>query len=404
MRSRHRKVFGAAACASSLLVLALSGPADADRRHAPLQGEGEGLELIANIPYDGGTDMELLTRNGRDYAITGSESMLGDGGMRVIDVTDPAEPKVVAFLRCVLRQNDVQISHDQKTVMLAQDATGRPDACLAFGKRGFMTVDITNIKKPRPIGFAENPDGSHNTTAHPTKPYVYNSSSGERLGPVHIWSIKNPARPKLVGEYRPLGSAPHDISFNKDGSLAVLAGDDQNIEVLDTSDPEAPTLLTVMFCVDCQLTHDAKFTPDSRYIVVGDEARGGQPFPCPGGALHFYEIQGTKQQPVLVMVGVYEPNEILFATDQLNSCTSHVFDISDDGTRLAISWYSAGTRYLDISNMQGIGFGTMGPGPHEIGWFVPENGDSWSSKLYKGPYIYSNDLNRGFDVYRITAE
>ncbi|HEX2241188.1 MAG TPA: hypothetical protein VHJ82_08635 [Actinomycetota bacterium] len=394
------------ALATTVLALALSSQAAAERRQPPLDGEGEGLELIANIPYTGGTDMELLTRNGRDYAITGSQSDAGDGGMRVIDVTNPAKPKVISWLKCVLRQNDVQISHDQKTVMLAQDGTGRPDGCMAFGKRGFMIVDITNLRRPMPIAFAENPLGSHNTTAHPRKPYVYNSSSGESDGLVHIWSIKNPAKPKIVGEYRTLSTSPHDIAFNEDGSMAVLAGGRGSIEVLDTTDPEAPTLLTKMFCADCQLSHDAKFTPDSRYIIVGDEANGGGAFPCPGGALHFFEMQGPKQQPVLVMVGVYEPNEVVFAGDAtgVSSCTSHVFDISDDGTRLAISWYRAGTRYLDISTKEGIGFGTMGPGPHEIGWFIPEDGDTWSSKLYKGPYIYSNDLNRGFDVYKITGE
>lgn len=406
MRLSRAKSLVAAAAALVLLLLALSPTASAERRNPRLQGEGEGLELIANIPYTGGTDMELLTRNGRDYAVAGSESETGDGGMRIIDVTNPAKPKLVSFLKCTLIQNDVQISHDQKTVMLAQDPTGRPDGCLAFSKRGFMTVDITNLKKPKPIGFAENPDGSHNTTAHPTKPYVYNSSSGETPGDVHIWSIKNPAKPKIVNVYTPLvTSAPHDISFNEDGSMAVLAGGGKNIEVLDTSDPENPVLLTKMLCVDCQLTHDAKFTPDSKYIIVGDEAAGGGTFPCPGGALHFFEIQGTKQQPVLVMVGFYEPNELVFSAGQtIGSCTSHVFDISDDGNRLAISWYTAGTRYLDISNKSGLGFGTMGNGPHEIGWFIPEEGDTWSSKLYKGPYIYSNDLNRGFDVYKITGE
>ena len=38
------------------------------------------------------------------------------------------------------------------------------------------------------------------------------------------------------------------------------------------------------------------------------------------------------------------------------------------------------------------------------GWFIPKDGDSWSSKFHKGPYIYSNDINRGFDVYRIVPD
>ena len=35
---------------------------------------------------------------------------------------------------------------------------------------------------------------------------------------------------------------------------------------------------------------------------------------------------------------------------------------------------------------------------------MPDGGVSWSSKFYKGPYIYSNDIQRGFDVFKIVAE
>ncbi len=43
-------------------------------------------------------------------------------------------------------------------------------------------------------------------------------------------------------------------------------------------------------------------------------------------------------------------------------------------------------------------------GVKELGWFEPTGGVTWSSKIYKGPYIYSDDERRGFDVYRITGD
>lgn len=368
------------------------------------------MKIVANIAYQGGTDMEFLTQGGRDYAITGSAPGVGGakaGAMRIIDVTTPEKPVLVATLACSLYQMDVQISHDEKTALIAADSAGGPDACLMIGKRGFMTVDISDVRNPKPIGVAENPSGSHNVTAHPTKPYVYNSSSGENPGLVHIWSIKNPAKPELVGEYTNLPSAPHDISFNKDGSRAVLAGGGKSVEILDTSDPENPVLLTKTLCAGCSLAHDAKFTPDGTHIIVGDEAAGGGTFPCPGGALYFYEFQGPETSPVLVPIGAYEPNEVVFASEGQTapgSCTSHVMEVAPDGKHLAVSWYTAGTRYLDITNMLGLTFGSTGNGVQEVGWFIPEGGDSWSSKFYKGPYIYSNDILRGFDVLKITSD
>lgn len=407
MRGNNRTLFAVVAGAT-LLVSALTGPAQS----APLKGEGKNLKIVANVGYTSGSDMEFATINGRDYAFAASYAgSIEDGaGLHVIDVTTPEKPKEVAWLKCVVYQGDVQISHDQKTLMLAWDSVGTPESCLMSGKIGFMTIDITNPKNPKPLGTAEIPRGSHNITAHPTKPYVYNSDSdvGDLEGEIQIWSIKNPKKPKLVNTAMALGHSPHDISFNKKGNMAVTAGVD-DISILDTTDPENPTIASVMQCPTCSIIHDAKFTPDGKRVIVGDEGGGGLPYPCPGGALHFFDLNTDGPAPFLIYQGIYEPEEVVLAHEGQSgpaACTSHVFDISDDGKYVSISWYSAGTRYLDVSAYTGATFGennTPG-GVVEVGYFLPDGGSSWSSKFFKGPYIYSNDQARGFDVFKITAK
>lgn len=385
--------------------LALSASVvDAAPSGAPLKGEGEGLKIVANVDTGSGTDMEFATIKGREYAFVASRSVGNDGkgGLNVIDVTKPESPKLVVKLPCNLNQGDIQLSHDLKTVIMAADAAGGPDACLMVGKSGFMTIDISNPKKPKPVGVAEIARGAHNTAAHPTKPFVYNSNSDQAGGPeIQVWSIANPAKPKLVNTVNSLPHAPHDISFNEKGTLAVTAAR-THVDIFDTSDPANPVLTSTTVCPGCYLAHDAKFTPDGKWIIVGDEAAGGAAYPCPGGALYFYELQ---QGSIPLLRGVYEPNEVVLASDDQGgpaACTSHVFDISPDSKKLAISWYSAGTRYLDISSMTGATFGEYNTGGvAELGWFIPEGGDSWSSKFHKGPYIYSNDIARGFDVLKI---
>ena len=379
--------------------------ASAAGSQAPLDGEGEGLALVANIDIGSGTDMEFATIKGHEYAFAASRTVEGGapGGLNVINVDAPEAPKLAYKLGCNLTQGDIQISHDAKTVMMAADAAGGPDSCLMLGKLGFMTIDISNPLKPKPLGVAEIPRGSHNITAHPKAPYVYSSDSDQaKVGEIQIWSIKKPAKPELVNTIINPTHSPHDVSFNKDGSLMVTAARTA-IHLYDTADPENPVLLGLVNCPGCYLAHDAKFTPDSKWVIAGDEANGGGAYACPGGALYFYEIVGGRG---LVLRGVYEPGEIAFAGEHTApaSCTSHVFDISDDGTKIAISWYTAGTRYLDISNMTGATFGANGTGVKELGWFIPTDGDSWSSKFHKGAYIYSNDVNRGFDVYRILPD
>jgi hypothetical protein len=82
-----------------------------------------------------------------------------------------------------------------------------------------------------------------------------------------------------------------------------------------------------------------------------------------------------------------------------------VFDFDEKGEHISISWYSAGTRYLDITNPVGPTVGADGVGIVEKGWFMPDGGSSWSSKIYKDPkYIFSNDIQRGFDVFVVTAK
>lgn len=389
---------------TGIMVAGLVAPAQA----APLKGEGEGLEIVANIDYSGGTDMEWARIKGRDYAFVSNGFAPGDepAGIRVIDITKPEKPKVVAFLPCRQSQGDIQVSWNKKYLYQANDSTGGPESCLAVGKNGFQIFDISNPKKIKPVGFAET-GASHNVTAHPKKPYVYNSSSDlAPPGEIQIWNVKNPKKPELVNSVPSLPHAPHDISFNKDGSMAVTAAI-SHFDLWDTSDPENPSLVYAGQCPGCSITHDAKFTPDSTGLLVGDEGGGGGAYPCPGGALYFYQLQGGM---VPVLTGVYEPDEFVLARDGQagpDGCTSHVMELSDDGSQLAISWYSAGTRYLDISAMMGLAVGgDGGGGVSELGWFMPDGGKSWSSKFLNsdGKYIFSNDMNRGFDVFKIVKE
>ena len=406
MRGRRRTLFAVVAGAS-LLLSALTGSAQS----APLKGEGKNMKIVANVGYAFGTDMEFATIKGREYAFAASAAAVEDGGgLHVIDVTSPEKPKEVAWLKCSVYQGDVQLSHDLKTVMLAWDSAGTPESCLMVGKTGFMTIDITNPAKPKPLGTAQIARGSHNITAHPTKPYVYNSDSdvGNVQGEIEIWSIKNPAKPKLVNTVTTPGHSPHDISFNKKGDLAITAGVD-TIDIFDTADPENPQLVSLSHCPTCSIIHDAKFTPDGKRVIVGDEAGGGLQFPCPGGALHFYDLNTDGPAPFLIYRGIYEPEEVVLAHEGQSgpaACTSHVFDISDDGKYVSISWYSAGTRYLDVSGYTGATVGANGVpgGVVEVGYFLPDGGSSWSSKMHKGPYVYSNDINRGFDVFKVTAK
>ncbi|MGI8774667.1 MAG: LVIVD repeat-containing protein [Actinomycetota bacterium] len=404
------KIFRRSVAATAVAGLLLTGGLLAPAPAAPLKGEGKNLKIIANIDYRGGTDMEFVTIKGRDYAIAANGVAPADekrAGLHVIDITNPEKPKEVGFAGCRMNQGDIQISHDKKYAYMAADSAPGPEGCLSVGKRGFQVFDIRNPKKPKPVGVADTGNvGSHNMTAHPTKPYVYNSSSSlAGVGSIQIWNVKNPKKPEMVKTFPSLPHAPHDISFNSDGTKIVTAAI-SHIDIFDTTDVESPSLMISTQCPGCSITHDAKFTPDDSGLIVGDEGGGGGTYPCPGGALYFYQLQGGF---VPVLTGIYEPDRVVFPREgqqAAGACTSHVFDISDDGKEVAISWYSAGTRHLNVEAMTGLAFGeNAAGGVEELGWFQPDGGSSWSSKFYKGTkYIYSNDIQRGFDVFKVVTD
>ncbi|MDQ4024153.1 MAG: hypothetical protein M3217_01485, partial [Actinomycetota bacterium] len=197
MRRLSKTILATAVVAGLITAATGAGaaPAGSKPQPAPLKGEGEGLKLIKNIPTGSGTDMEFATIKGHEYGFVASRSTADKptGGLYVINVDNPEKAKVVGYLPCNMSQMDIQISHDKKTVIMAADGAGGPDSCLMVGQAGFMTVDVSNPLKPKAIGMAAIPRGSHNTTAHPTKPYVYNSDSdvGNPRGEIQIWSIKN---------------------------------------------------------------------------------------------------------------------------------------------------------------------------------------------------------------------
>ena len=384
----------------AILIATATAQAEVVRR-----GTGSGVEPVATVEYDGGTHLALTRIGGRDYAF--ASSLAAGGAIRVIDVTNPAKPKVVAEVPCYANQAHLQISHDNKTLIVGEDVPHGTDSCAPPGELGFFTIDISNPRRPRPIGFANVARGAHTTTAHPTKPFVYVSYGDVATAEApefEVWSIKDPANPKHLATPSVLGyHGPHDIEFTADGKRAV-ASSISLIQILDTTDPTAPVELARTQCPGCSHNHEARFTPEETHVIVSDETPGGPA--CPLGGLYFYEWD-AKAAPYMTLIGEWQPAEVLTPSSEptrATLCTSHTFGVSPDGTKIAASWHTAGLRVVDISSMDGIGVGDQGSGPREIAWYQPGGGDAFSAKFDRsGRFVFVNDYHRGFEVFRLEA-
>ena len=388
--------FSLVSLACALIAVVVPGPVQAQ------SGSGEGLKPVALVEYPSGSHVALATIKGRDYAFAAEQGSTGK--LRVIDVTNPERPIVKAEILCGSGQGNIQLSPDKKTLLLGLDSGESMGVCPSRGQPGFATIDISKPTVPRPVGFAVNLRGSHSLAVHPTKPIVYNGSGfPEPRGEMEIWSIKDPAKPKLMNTVPTGAHSPHDLSFNRTGTMAATANV-VSFQLWDTRNPVEPKLLSEAQCPGCQHTHEARFTPNGKRLVVNDEMiAGGGVYACPGGALYFYDV--AEDGSSVALTGVYSISEVgVNAALAPGFCTPHVFDISDDGTKVAAAWHSGGIRYLDISKASGatVGEGSTGAdGVKELGWYLPPGGDSFTAQFHKGPYIYAVDSNRGLEVLKI---
>jgi DNA-binding beta-propeller fold protein YncE len=382
-------------------------PEEAGKQGTPAQGSGVDLTPVSNWSYKGGTDLEFATLKGRDYAIAPSEKVAGGvGALRIFDLTaNPAKPKLVGFLECNVSQNDVQVHGT--TVFMGVDYDEQDAECFrqagAAPAPGVLSIDISNPRKPRAIGFIPIGLGAHNTTLHPSGKFLYVSDSeltpyedeptGAQLGRINVVDVSNPKKMKEVFKLGlPSGLSSHDVDFNAKGDRAYSAAITQTL-ILDTTDPAKPSIATTILDPAVNISHGADLSPDETHLYVTDEQAGAAANGvCNVGGVHVYDL--TKPVPVKTGFYAFSPADSLTSTlnNKNLTCTAHVLDFGPTGKTFSNAGYAAGVRVVDIANRIGK--------PADLATFTPVDADTWSAKQYKNPkYLYANDLARGFDVY-----
>ena len=385
---------------------------------APLTGQGENLELVANVPIDKG-DFGVAAS---DLELHGNHAFVGSygEGLVIVDISDPRNPRRVGKFACPGGQNDVQISPDGRYVALAVETTANechPD------DEGTSIIDVSDRANPREvawIGEEELEDGSHNNTLD--WPHLYVDQYTNTYSKLEIFDLSKPAAPRKIGEIDYGGQDSHHdliVDHRPDGKVFAYAASINFSDVIDVTDPTKPVLRERIRDPQVSISHQAEPNHDRSLLLVTDEFGGGAAGPgCGGnpaasvpgteainpqvrdpaslGALHMYKLDADGNiagENGLQKAGVYnipyQPQD-----DPAKGCTIHVFWQAPDQNRLTTAWYGRGTRVVDFSNPAA---------PKELAWFVPTDGDTWSAKPHNG-YIYSGDINRGLDVFRYTGE
>lgn len=268
------------------------------RRAVKLVGRGP----VAHVTT---SDLWVFTgRDGRDYAYTGTHAEGGGQRMYAWDVTDPAKPvltdSVVVDARVV---NDVKVNPAATVAVITREGASNR-------KNGIVVLDLADPAHPKIA--AEFTDsltaGVHNTWINGDVVYAVND--GTRA--MHMIDISDPYQPKHVGrwEVRPSeeDKTLHDV-WAQDG-FAYLSYWDDGLVILDVGagikggTPREPKFVS-QYSYPIGNTHSAYRY--GKYVFVSDEIFGcDECINGPRGYVHVLDI-GDIEHPK--EVGRYEVPE-----------------------------------------------------------------------------------------------
>ena len=392
------------------------------------------LDLLANLPKRAAFKPEAAFNT--DLAFKGDHAFAGNyEGFSVYDISHPRKPVEVAQVVCPGSQNDISVHGD--LLVLSVDSSRSSSSCSNVAQtasnkaswEGIRVWDITDPARPRYVAAVETACGSHTHTLAPSRDgadlYVYVSSYSpnaafpdcqpphDRISVVKV-PVDAPETAAVVGTplLFPDGGNPggngssatsgcHDITAypEKDVAAGACMGDGV---LMDISDRENPVVTeTVRDTTNFAFWHSATFNNDGTKVVFTDELGGGGSPTCnptvgpTRGANGIYDIVGGQ----LELRSYYKIPRVQSNTE---NCVAHNGSlIPVEGRDVMVqAWYQGGISVFDF---------TDSANPTEIAWFdrgaVSGSrlvlGGSWSAYWYNG-HIYSSDIQKGFDVLRLT--
>lgn len=350
-----------------------------------------GLEPVSNVEFGAGNDMAFYG----DFAFVATHN----NGFHIVNVSDAAAPVEVAVVDCSGKDADVRrIGARLIATLSSQGDDGCPDAAPSGGIR---LVDVTNPAAPIVLSQVPLKYGSHTHTPYGETGLLYNSAYNLASNPLaspldhhrsEIVDISDPDAPVVEGEFlfpETSGSIGcHDILAEPERDRAICAGISETM-VWDTTDPRAPKVAATILNPKISIHHSAATARDGTLLALGDEYAGVLAPAChpvgsaPTGAIWFYDITDATNP---VEMGFVPPP----AGDAGTVCTAHNFNFVDDD-HLVSGFYGAGTLLIDVTDPAS---------PSVLSQQRQAPTSSWASYHWRGA-VFSGDGVRGLDIYRL---
>lgn len=369
-----------------------------------------------------------------DLAFQGRIAYQGNyNGFRVIDISAPGNPKLIAQPECNGDQGDVVVWDD---ILVRSWNTKRADSRVCGdtivppGFEGVHVWDIGDPSDPWLLTAVELPCGSHTATAAGVDDgdlivYSNNSSAGGCTGgsaagdfmDILAIPLNDPAaaslvhREPLAGPTTPVTPGCHDAAVILGGVDKAACASADTINVWDISNPRDPALEFTIFEPGVGESgtngrwHSAGFSWDGDVLVMGWEPGGGGAGECEASdpdidrSMFFYDGNTGAKLGTWVLERPQGADE---------NCTIHnynVIPLRDGRDVVVMGNYQGGTWVVDFTdpaNPRSVAWSdpvSLGPGPFCGG--SCQIGGSWSSYWYNG-FVYESDITRGLNVFRVS--
>jgi len=366
----------------------------------------------------------------KGFAYMGTHVANGaEGGVRIFDLKDPANPVEVAVMA-----NDLPGTWQEKVIVksintpyfkgdLAAVSVQKLNRTSQDAQGGFALYDVTNPYEPKKLGFWELDSrvrGTHELyltqqggralvlTANPYADYYTHGETKDFA----IVDVTDPTNPTTIYQFDPrtVGGVPqdfngyhwkdessggkirpvfaHSVKTDENGTTAYVSMWDLGTIIFDIRDPENPKLLgRTSFEANVQgAAHSSALAKGGTILIETREVY--QPtkegYESSYGYTRIYDIK-DKTNPVLISTFKTE-----LVDDVENGVTfaNTVHDPKVHGNTLYLSHYAGGVRIVDITDPSS---------PKEIGVYVPENSDVWGVFVDRN-YILASDIGTGLKV------
>jgi hypothetical protein len=309
-----------------------------------------------------------------EYSPTSPDHVGSSNEVMVVDVTDPANPRI---------RSRVDTQTNTHTVSCINEA----DCQYAYtaGRNGkFSVIDLSDLDNPREVGVFDSPAGGPNAAFSSGAGHKWNfDDAGYGIhtgsGGSAVFDVSEPTRPRLVATTDANGVAgpwndfihhnaarPNASAFRAGATPSLGRG---NVLLVTEEDYEN---------TDCATA--------GSFQTWHVRSLGG----TPGTITPLDRIN-----PVDLGEGVSTPN--------MAFCSAHWFDYHQSGI-VAQGYYEGGLRLIDVRDPRDIKeYGYVASGLSEVwdAYWVPQRSKHGFARNSKTNIVYTVDAVRGLDVYTV---